>query len=370
MSASAAGQASNAVLKSVCHGCHGGCSVLLHVVDGELAKIEGDPDGPLNHGAICPIGVGARDLVYHPDRLKYPLRRKGPRGSGEWERITWDEALDTIVAQIRRIQAESGTEAIVIGTGTGRHHAKWVERFANALGTPNWCEPGTAQCFFPRVNVCHLTYGDLPVGDFTHKQPAECILYWGHNPLNSGPDGETRFASRVNLHAASTSSSSIRENELTKRADAGCTCAWHRRCARARGHARHHRRGTLRSGLRRSVVPRLRGAARARAAVLAGMGCADHLGAGGANPRGCATVCAIEAGAARVGLCHRAHAEHDPDGARRGAVAGADRQYRRAGRLGPARAHRRRGAVPARGAAARGCGEAPRWPLCRCARSR
>jgi anaerobic selenocysteine-containing dehydrogenase len=220
MSASAAGQASNAVLKSVCHGCHGGCSVLLHVVDGELAKIEGDPDGPLNHGAICPIGVGARDLVYHPDRLKYPLRRKGPRGSGEWERITWDEALDTIVAQIRRIQAESGTEAIVIGTGTGRHHAKWVERFANALGTPNWCEPGTAQCFFPRVNVCHLTYGDLPVGDFTHKQPAECILYWGHNPLNSGPDGETRFASRVNLHAARhVIVVDPRENELTKRAD-------------------------------------------------------------------------------------------------------------------------------------------------------
>ncbi len=208
------------VLKSVCHGCHGGCSALLHVEDDVLTRIEGDPQGPLNHGALCPIGVGARDLVYHPDRLQYPLKRAGPRGSGQWQRISWDEALDTIVAKIRQFRAESGVESIVLGTGTGRHHAKWVERFANALGTPNWCEPGTAQCFFPRVNVCTLTYGDMPMGDFTHRQAAGCILYWGHNPLNSGPDGETRFASRANLHAARhVVVVDPRENELTKRAD-------------------------------------------------------------------------------------------------------------------------------------------------------
>jgi anaerobic selenocysteine-containing dehydrogenase len=60
----------------------------------------------------------------------------------------------------------------------------------------------------------------MPVGDFTHQQPAGCIVYWGHNPLNSGPDGETRFASRVNLHASQhVIVVDPRENELTKRAD-------------------------------------------------------------------------------------------------------------------------------------------------------
>lgn len=209
-----------AVLKSVCHGCHGGCSVLLHVEDGVLTQVEGDPEGPLNHGAICPIGVSAPDLVYHPDRLKYPLKRKGPRGSGQWERISWDEALDTIVAKIKEIKRDYGPESIVLGTGTGRHHCKWVIRFANAVGTPNWCEPGTAQCFLPRVNVSFLTFGDFPVGDFSGNAKPECILYWGHNPLNSGPDGETRFASRENCIASEhIIVVDPRANELTKRAD-------------------------------------------------------------------------------------------------------------------------------------------------------
>jgi thiosulfate reductase / polysulfide reductase chain A len=209
------------VLKSVCHGCHGGCSVLLHVDGDRLTKIEGDPDGPLNHGAVCPIGVGALDLVYHPDRLKYPMKRKGPRGAGTWERISWDEAFDTIVAKINQVREEYGPESIVMGTGTGRHHCKWVIRFANALGTPNWCEPGTAQCFIPRVNVGFLTYGSFPVGDFSGAVRPKTICYWGHNPLNSGPDGETRFAARENLVHGKPKVLVIdpRETELTKRAD-------------------------------------------------------------------------------------------------------------------------------------------------------
>ena len=194
--------------------------MLLHVENGRLVEVEGDPDGPLNHGSICTIGVAAPDLVYHPDRLQYPMKRAGPRGSGKWERISWDEALDTIVAKIRQFERESGIESVVIGTGTGRHHAKWVVRFANALGTPNWCEPGSAQCFLPRVNAGFMTYGNFPVGDFSGTRRPECIMYWGHNPLNSGPDGETRFASRENLRGANkVIVVDPRENELTKHAD-------------------------------------------------------------------------------------------------------------------------------------------------------
>ena len=72
------------VLKSVCRSCHGGCSTLMHVKDGKLTKVEGDPEGPLNHGYLCPIGAATTQLVYHPDRLKYPQRRIGPKGSGKW----------------------------------------------------------------------------------------------------------------------------------------------------------------------------------------------------------------------------------------------------------------------------------------------
>jgi thiosulfate reductase/polysulfide reductase chain A len=163
------------------------------VRDGVLLKVEGDRESPLNHGRLCPIGTVTTDLVYHPDRLKYPLRRKGKRQSGEWERISWDDALDEIARRVLAIREQYGPEAIALGTGTGRHHIRWVSRFGHALGTPNWCEPGFAQCFHPRVNTSILTFGDFPVSDYTGEVPPACILFWGHNPVLSGPDGETRF---------------------------------------------------------------------------------------------------------------------------------------------------------------------------------
>lgn len=213
-------QASTTVLKSVCRSCHGGCGVLLHVVDGRLVKVEGDRDSPLNHGRLCPIGTVTVDLVYHPDRLKHPLRREGPRGSGRWRRIGWDEALAEIAERLDRIRNEFGPEAIALGTGTGRHHIRWVSRFGHALGTPNWCEPGFAQCFHPRVNTCILTFGDFPVSDFTGGTPPACMLFWGHNPLNSGPDGETRFNVREALdHNPKIIVVDPRATELARRAE-------------------------------------------------------------------------------------------------------------------------------------------------------
>ena len=216
----AAELADEKVLKSVCRSCHGGCGVLLHVRDGHLVKVEGDRDSPLNHGRLCPIGTVTLDLVYHPDRLTFPLRREGPRGSGTWKRISWDEALDEIAEKLLAIREKFGPEAIALGTGTGRHHIRWVSRFGHALGTPNWCEPGFAQCFHPRVNTCIQTFGDFPVSDFTGDTPPACMMFWGHNPLNSGPDGETRF----NVREALDRNPKIividpRRTELARRAD-------------------------------------------------------------------------------------------------------------------------------------------------------
>ena len=212
--------AATTVLKSVCRSCHGGCGVLLHVQDERLIKIEGDRESPLNHGRLCPIGTVTLDLVYHPDRLKVPLRRAGARGSGQWQRISWDQALDEISSRLLAIRSEFGAEAIALGTGTGRHHIRWVSRFGHALGTPNWCEPGFAQCFHPRVNTCILTFGDFPVSDYTGEVSPQCIMFWGHNPIHSGPDGETRFNV---LEALERKPKLIvidpRQTDLAKRAD-------------------------------------------------------------------------------------------------------------------------------------------------------
>ncbi len=208
------------IIKSACRMCHGGCGTLMHMEGDKLAKIEGDPDNPMNKGKLCPLGAASLEQVYNPRRLKYPMRRVGERGEGRWERISWDEALDEIADKIRVATEKDGSESIWVGTGTGRHHFPFVSRFANAIGTPNWCEPGTAQCFRPRVHGSVLTMGQLPICTYTNDIYPELILFWGHNPLYSGPDGELGFGVKEALaRKCKTIVVDPRETYLAKKAD-------------------------------------------------------------------------------------------------------------------------------------------------------
>ena len=180
-------------IKTACRGCHGGCGALVTVEDGIVRKIRPDKDSPISKGRMCPKGLAGIDLLYHPDRLKYPMKRAGKRGEGKWERISWDQAYDIIVENIRKIEKEYGIESLAIAQGTGRHHLKYVIRFANTLGTPNWFEPGTAQCFVPRITAGLMTYGYHPVVDYYSDVNPECIVVWGAHPGNSGADCESMF---------------------------------------------------------------------------------------------------------------------------------------------------------------------------------
>lgn len=179
--------------RSICRNCHGGCRTILHVRDGKLVKVEPDPESPFNFGKMCVKGLATPEMVYHPDRLRRPLRRSGPRGRGQWTEIDWDTALDEIACRLARMRSETGPESIAIGQGTGRHHYLHVVRFANSLGTPNWYEPGLANCFIPRITVSNLTYGGFVSADYYGSVNPKTILFWGHNPLVSGPDGELSF---------------------------------------------------------------------------------------------------------------------------------------------------------------------------------
>lgn len=70
------------IVRTVCQGCHCECGVMVKVKDGRVVKIKGDPDHPMNRGFICVKGRVQHEIIYHPDRLKYPLRRVGGRGEG------------------------------------------------------------------------------------------------------------------------------------------------------------------------------------------------------------------------------------------------------------------------------------------------
>ena len=173
------------VVRSHCRICHGGCGVLVHLRDGKVVRIEGDPESPISRGTLCPKGLATIQLAYHPDRLLHPLKRKGAKGEGQWERISWEEAYGLLTSSIHDCKSRYGAESIVFGYGTGRDNEAFIYRLANLLGTPNVLTAGH-MCYGPRVATSLVTCGNLPVCDYEGNP--RCVMVWGNNAIVSNPD--------------------------------------------------------------------------------------------------------------------------------------------------------------------------------------
>src|SRR4030043_1714293 len=100
------------IIKSTCINCQFGCGVLIHVEDERVVQVEGDPNNYLNRGKLCPKGEAALEYLYHPDRLRHPLKRVGQRGEGKWEEVSWEEALDFVAEKLGRIREQHGAESV------------------------------------------------------------------------------------------------------------------------------------------------------------------------------------------------------------------------------------------------------------------
>ena len=102
------------LIRGACpHDCPDTCAVVTEVRDGRAIGFRGDPDHPFTQGWLCAKVRPYLDRVYHPDRLTQPLRRVGPKGSGEWEPISWDAAIAEITDRWKSIIAEHGAAAIL-----------------------------------------------------------------------------------------------------------------------------------------------------------------------------------------------------------------------------------------------------------------
>jgi len=137
-------------------GCHQGCGVLLSVKDGKLVKVEGDPEFPHNQGRLCPRCLALTQVVYHPDRLRYPLKKAGNKGEGKWERITWEEAYGTIAQKFNEIKEKQGPESVIFCQGTGRDIGPYISKLAYSFGSPNKVTFGPLDghaCFAPKVTA-------------------------------------------------------------------------------------------------------------------------------------------------------------------------------------------------------------------------
>ena len=95
------------------HDCPDTCSMLITVKDGKATAVRGNPEHPFTRGGLCVKVNNYQDRTYSPDRVLYPLRRSGPKGSGQFERISWDDALSEIKQRWDGIIAEHGPTAIL-----------------------------------------------------------------------------------------------------------------------------------------------------------------------------------------------------------------------------------------------------------------
>ena len=176
------------VVRTICQACHCECGVLAIVEQGKVVEIRGDLNHPMNRGFICVKGRAEPERLYHPERLKFPLKRAGERGSGKWERISWDQALDGIAESLTQVKEAYGSEAIAAIHGTGPRRSLTASLFPYALRSPNRISVDLHICFAPSLVAEGPTVGhSIMMEQGPDYGNAKCIFVWGANPLASHP---------------------------------------------------------------------------------------------------------------------------------------------------------------------------------------
>src|SRR3954464_8631303 len=171
-----------------CRICEAHCGMVATVEDGRVTQLRPDAEHPLSSGYACPKGIAMTDVQNDPDRVLHPLR-KTP--GGDFERVTWDQALTDIGDRLRAVKREHGSESIGWYMGNpgafSYSHTLWVKGFLDALGSPHYYSAGS-QDVNNRFAASALLYGSplvVPIPDLKHTS---FMLMVGANPLVShGP---------------------------------------------------------------------------------------------------------------------------------------------------------------------------------------
>jgi len=182
-----AGAEQEVVKDGICDMCMGTCPTKIHLRQGKAIQID-----VLDEQAaeFCPRGKAQLDFVYHPDRLKHPLKRVGERGAGSFVRISWEEALDTIASGLQKVKADYGAESVAFWISYTKEPRPYFHRLVHAFGSPNYCTE-SSNCFSATWLAAALTYGQdygpLCEESVTIDPASKCKLIWGSSVKNSFP---------------------------------------------------------------------------------------------------------------------------------------------------------------------------------------
>jgi menaquinone reductase, molybdopterin-binding-like subunit len=200
---------------SVCTLCSAGCGLLVRVMQGEAEvvrrgqqglikmglakKLEGNPQHPINRGKLCARGQAGVQVLYHPDRITHPIKRTGARGSGEFQEISWEEAVKELTAHLAALQASNSTNALAfLGRPLHGQRHELIERFLKSYGAPPpvWYQPFD-EAVLRQANL--LSFGraamptfDLGRADYVISFGADFLGTWNSAVSQSIGYGEMR----------------------------------------------------------------------------------------------------------------------------------------------------------------------------------
>jgi len=190
--------------RGICGLCSAGCWIIAEYDDhGKIVKVSPEKKTPM--GYICRIGEHSPDIVYSPDRLLYPMKRKGSRENYDFEKISWHTAYEIIAEKLISIKKKYGPEACAVYTGTGTFEQSFCDVFQPAdveissassvlfpFGSPNTMGVG-ALCYVSYGMIApHVTTGKMLKDMFNDIDNSELIVVWGTNPATDMPPVEMK----------------------------------------------------------------------------------------------------------------------------------------------------------------------------------
>jgi anaerobic selenocysteine-containing dehydrogenase len=180
---------SSKLVRAACpHDCPDTCAMLVTVEDGRAVKVHGNPDHPPTHGVLCTKVSRYTERTYHAERVLHPLRRVGPKGSGRFERVSWDAALSDIAARLKSIAGADGENAEAIlpysycGTMGMVQGESMAGRFFHKLGAARL---DRTICSSAGGEALAATYGAKVGMHVEHYAESRLIVIWGSNSITS-----------------------------------------------------------------------------------------------------------------------------------------------------------------------------------------